>query len=364
MTDDKAPQPPSPLHRRDFLAGTAAVVVGGAAVAVNSTPALASEQATARIVQLEHSGATTGTTTLDDEVVSQLIEKALMRFAGAATGVEALRKYFDPTQKIGIKINTLGSPYSAVNPITAFTLARLLEEMGAPKTNIRIYDQYQTRMRKAGYRLRRPEDGVWVTKHLGRAPERQVYEKNGRRVEFHWDQTATWPDAVINVCIPKDHDLTGVTGALKNMAMGNVEPTSERAANTANPGHYTVVPRFHTNNCDPAIPWLYSQPMIKGKVKLIVADALRVLYHGGPQDKPRFRKRLNQIWVATDPVAVDSTILRLVNGIRQEKGMKPVEEDLFRNKPRLPHYIATAADEYGLGVRDAAHITLDHEVIG
>jgi hypothetical protein len=143
------------------------------------------------------------------------------------------------------------------------------------------------------------------------------------------------------------------------MAMGVVKPTPKRYANKKNPGHYTVVPRFHKNNCDPAIPWLYSQPMIKDKVKLIVCDALRVLYHRGPQDHPRYRQVYNQIMVTTDPVALDTTILDIVNGIRVSKGMKKVEDDpWFRGKARPPNYLKTAVT-MGLGVGDLENIILE-----
>lgn len=353
--------------RRGFLKGATGTVIAAAAL----TPGVAMGQSkgspTARIVQIEHKGATTGKTSLDDAVVVTMIKEALKAYARTDTAVKALRKYFDPKQKIAIKVNTLGSPYSSVNPITAFTLADLLHEMGAPKSNIRIFDQYQTRMRKGRFKLRKPDADYWVTKHIGRDPKQYKYEHkypDGKTLEidFHYDQLIVWADAVLNVCIPKDHDLTGVTGALKNMAMGTMQPTAERAGNKANPGHYTVVPRFHKNNCDPAIGWLYSRPMIKDKVKLIVADALRVLYHGGPQDKPQWRQLYNQIWVAEDPVAVDRTIHTLINGLRKKHGMKPVEEDLFRGEPRLATYLDSAA-KMGLGVGDPAKITLEKKVL-
>jgi hypothetical protein len=99
--------------------------------------------------------------------------------------------------------------------------------------------------------------------------------------------------------------------------------------------------------------------MIKDKVKLIVCDALRVLYHRGPQDHPRYRQVYNQIMVTTDPVALDTTILDIVNGIRVSKGMKKVEDDpWFRGKARPPNYLKTAVT-MGLGVGDLENIILE-----
>ena len=347
--------------RRGFLAGTAALV-GAATVA----PELLAQQQKgtqkSRIVVVEHPGATPDKTKLDDAVVVRMIEEALKTYAGTATATEALRKYFDPKQKVAIKINTLGSPYSAVNQITAFTLAELMHKMGVPVENIRVFDQYHSRMKKAGYRMRRRDGQYWVTNHVGKDPEVQTYQSGKRTVRFHWCQTIVWADAVLNVCIPKDHDLSGVTGSMKNMAFGCMKPNDEHYSNKANPGYYTIVPRFHSNCCDPGIPWVYSQPMIKDKVKLIVADALRVLYHGGPQDKPRWRALNNQIWVAEDPVALDTHVLDVVQGYRKKNGMKPVEEDLFRGKKRLPTHIATA-EKMGLGNHDRSKITIEKKVL-
>lgn len=361
MTDIKS-------TRRGFIAGATATVAGAtvAGTALNPTAFAQDKPAggKSRIVQVEHSGATKSMTKLDEPTVEKLIDEALKAYAKTDTATAALAKYFDPKQKIAIKINTLGSPYSSVNPEVAFHLAKLLVEMGAPPDNVRIFDQYVSRMRTGRYRLRRRSGQVWVTNHLGRHGEPLLYEDGKRKVRFHWDKMIVWADAVLNVPIPKDHDLTGVTGALKNMAMGVVKPTKKYYdRKDGNPGHYTIVPRFHRNNCDPALPWLYSQDMIKGKVKLIVADALRLLYHGGPQDKARYRMRLNQIWVAEDPVAVDSTILTLVNKVRQDKGMKPVEEDLFRGKKRLPTYLKTA-ETMGLGFHDSSRIVIEKSKIG
>ena len=345
--------------RRDFLIGSVATA-GALALA---GPALAATPGKSRIVQVEHAGVTTGPTTIDVQVLQNLIDAALTRYAGTKTAAEALAKFFKKGQKVAIKINSLGSPFASVNPETALHLGQRLHEAGIPKDNIRIFDQYISRMKTGRFRLRRKPGEIWVTNHLGRDPEVQEYRDGTYKVDFHWDKMIVWADAVLNVCIPKDHDLTGVTGAMKNMAMGVVKPTAEREAQKDNPSANTVVPKFHRNNANPAIPWLYSQPMIKGKVKLIVADAVRVLYHGGPQDKARYHERLNQVWVSEDPVAVDQTILTLVNSIRKAKGMKPVEEDLFRDRPRLPKYIATAA-KMGLGTNDPAKIELDHHKLG
>jgi hypothetical protein len=339
--------------RRAFLVGGAASVAG---LAVDRGAIAAVGPQLSRVVRVEDPRATRSTTRIDPEVVARMVEEALRVHGGTATAAAALAAHFKPAEKVAIKVNAFGHPCSMVNPVTALTLARLLVEAGLRKPNIRIYDQYESRMRGAGYRLGKPADGIWVTGPDGADPALQEYRDGNRRVSFHWAQALVWADAVLNVCVPKDHDLTGVTGALKNVAFGSVRPT---AARQKQPNGYTTVPAFHRNNADPAIAWLYAQPMIRDKVRLVVCDATRVLYQGGPKDNERHRARNNQILVSTDPVAMDVMILEIVNRHRKANRLKPIESD----PRRPPRHIATAA-RLGLGVGERSRVTVVDRKLG
>ena len=342
--------------RRGFLAGTAAIL--GATALGRDALAAPPSMGRGRVVLVEHPGATLDKSKVDEAVVGRMVEEALKLFTGAPSGKDALAKLFKPGQKVAIKVNALGNPFAAVSPAVAMALAKHLAEAGIKKPDIRIFDQYVGRMQKAGYKMQKPADGVWVTGHEGSDPTAQTYTDGSSTVKFHWAQSMVWADAVIDLCFPKDHNLTGITGALKNMSLGVVRPTPEAEKQ---PNGYTVVPRFHRNNCDPAIAKLYALPMIKDKVKLIVCDATRLLYHGGPQDNPRYRVQNNQILVSTDPVAMDTTILDLVNGWRAKNGLAKVEDDTQR-QPRPPKFLKTAAD-MGLGEGDRSKIKLEKKVL-
>jgi hypothetical protein len=339
--------------RREFLLGSAAATAA-AAIAIPREGFAAATPG--RVAIVEDPRATRSTTRIEAAVVAAMVEEALRLFTGAGSGAAALAGFFRPTEKVAIKVNAFGYPHSMVNPVTALTLARLLVEAGLKKPNIRIYDQYESRMRGAGYRLAKPADGIWVTGPDGADPELQRYEDGPHKVSFHWARALTWADAVLNVCVPKDHDLTGITGALKNVAFGSVRPT---AARERQPNGYTTVPAFHRNNADPAIAWLYSRPMIRDKVRLVLCDATRVLYQGGPKDNDRHRARNNQILVSTDPVAIDLMILEIVNRHRRAKRLRPIESD----SRRLPRFIATAA-RMGLGVGERSRLSVVEKRIG
>ncbi len=339
--------------RRSFLQSSAAAA---ATLALGRGAGAAVGPELARVALVEDPRATRSTTRIEPAVVAAMVEEALRLFSGKASGAAALAARFRPGEKVAIKVNAFGYPCSMVNPVTAHTLARLLVEAGLRKPNIRIYDQYESRMRGAGFKLGKPEGEIWVTGPDGADPVLQRYQDGPRTVSFHWARALTWADAVINLCVPKDHDLTGITGALKNVAFGSVRPT---AAREKQPNGYTTVPAFHRNNADPAIAWLYAQPMIRDKVRLVVCDATRVLYQGGPKDNERHRARNNQLLVSTDPVAMDVMILEIVNRHRRARRLKPIEAD----PRRPPRFIATAA-RMGLGVGERSRLTLVEKRLG
>ncbi len=317
-----------------------------------------------KLTQVTHPGATTNVTKVNDEVVATMVAEALKKFTGEADAVKAIGRFIKKDDVVGIKINTLGSPYSAVNPGTAFALAELCHKLGIPKGKIYIYDQYGSRMKKARFKPLRegskdPSDDFPVHFHETMGYEAEKTEHGGKNKHNGEARGSQFPKllakltAVINVCCPKDHDLTGVTGALKNVAYGNIER----------------VPIFHCKpECNPVcvhdgicnVAQIYKHEQLGGKVRVIVCDALRVLYQGGPQDNSN-RVANNAILVGTDPVAMDTAILKMVNDYRSEKGLKPVEQD--RGGRRAPRFIASAA-KLGLGEADLAKIKWDKHTMG
>jgi uncharacterized protein (DUF362 family) len=285
------------------------------------------------VVQVVRPGATKGRDTVVPEVATAMLDEALMRFTGRPDPVAALREYIHPEDVVGLKVNALAGPGHAFHPALAWHLAGLLQRLGVPPGRIIIYDQYGDRMRKGGYALRAKEGEVRVLHHGHLGYETREVRLDEARA-LRWARTLGQVTAVLDLCLPKDHDLAGVTGALKNMAFGNVDH----------------VPEFHRVIHD-AIVWVYSQPEIRDKVRLCVCDATRVLYNGGPQDKPRWRVPADSILVSEDPVAMDWAILELVNAERRAHGMPGIEQ---RERPeRRPAFLHRAVGA-GLGASFAS----------
>ena len=149
-----------------------------------------------------------------------------------------------------------------------------------------------------------------------------------------WGKAFLEVDKVINVPVIKDHDNSGVTCALKNMAFGCIN----------NPEAH------HRGHCDPGIANIYNLPQIKDRTVLTICDAAFMQYDGGPLCKPAARVAMNTVFVATDPVALDTLVWDEIDKRRKDKGMKTLDK-----AKRAPKHIATAAG-LGLGTDDHAKI--------
>jgi len=143
--------------------------------------------------------------------------------------------------------------------------------------------------------------------------------------------------AIVNAPILKDHDGAGITCALKNH-FGSIN----------NPN------KLHTDHCDPHIADINCAPVIRSKQRIIVCDALMVCYEGGPAYKPATTVPYGAILVSTDPVALDTVGLGIIEELREANGLEPISTE-----ERAPTYIATAADaDHRLGANRPADIEL------
>ena len=141
---------------------------------------------------------------------------------------------------------------------------------------------------------------------------------------------------VIGLPILKDHEMAGVTFAMKNM--------------------YGVVERpqdLHGNSCNPGVADLNCIPVIRDKVRFTIGDAMSSVYNGGPGLPPRAPVAAQRAdrgrgsrGRGSHRMADDRAQAR--RGGRADAG--------GRGPPAA--YIATAADAtHQLGVNDPARIT-------
>ena len=147
------------------------------------------------------------------------------------------------------------------------------------------------------------------------------------------DHLASWlaeVTAIINVPSVMDDNISGLRCAMTNLSLGVVK----------NPG------RLYVNASDPFVPMVYQLPEIRGKVRLHIANALRILYYGGPKVDQTYVFEQSGLLFGTDVVALDTVALYLIRRARRTM-MMPADVTDELTAP----YLDTACS-MGLGYSD------------
>ena len=159
------------------------------------------------------------------------------------------------------------------------------------------------------------------------------------------DHLPLWLDevtAIINIPSIMDDNIFGLRCSLVNLSY----PLLKSPA------------RLYINRGDPFIADIYRQPQIRAKVRLHIANALRILYYGGPEVQQKYVYEPGSLIFSTDPVALDQVALQL---LRRTRRTMPLPENASENLTAA--YLDTAY-AYGLGYNDLnfiAYYYLKHE---
>jgi hypothetical protein len=133
----------------------------------------------------------------------------------------------------------------------------------------------------------------------------------------------------------KAHWLTGIGTVLKNYIQYSGKPEAYHGENNVRLGE------------------IWNLPYVKGKTKLVLVDALRPLCDKGPQPDPRYLWAYGGLIAGTDPVAVETVCLTIINKKREALRREP-----WPLSP--PPFCVAAADErYGLGTSRMDEIKVD-----
>ena len=321
--------------RRDFLVTAATAVAAGAGthpLLADAAPSAAPKVRALRghIVQV-----TDETMTSKDRpvvaVAEKMLARAMVEITGKRKAADAWASLFSPKELIGIKINCLGKPCMSTTPEVVKAIIAGLKSAGVPESQIIVFDLFGSHMLMSRYKLQPSDKAVRYlhNKMMGYEDEWRTHPSG--KVKF--TQALLKADKIISVPVIKDHALSGVTCALKNMAFGTI----------INPSAH------HRGGCDPGVPNIYNLAPIKEKVALIICDAAFMQYDGGPQCKPGARLATNTLYLTHDPVAMDKIAWELIDARRKDKRLPLLA------KKREPKNVATAAG-LGLGVDDRAKI--------
>jgi uncharacterized protein (DUF362 family) len=276
------------------------------------------------------------------EVAKSLLEKALMEFTGAPSLNDAMQRFVHKDDVVAIKVNgiagqkgtyTMATNYEVILPVVEAVLA-----LGVPANKITVYEQFPDFLAGTRVNVRKWQlpAGVASGTHNNSdhiMPEVKIYQG----IKTKYARFFTNATAVINITMIKDHSIAGYTGTLKNITHGNVN----------NPHLH------HANNASPQIAMLYNHPIVTSRVRLHITDAFKVMYDKGPLDKdPKTRIPHGALYIATDPVAMDTMGSKIVNDERKARNLPSLKD-----AGREPRYIQNAG-ELGLGVHDLNQIRM------
>lgn len=325
--------------RRDFMkeAATGALLLGAQgklslAKAVEPAHAGKSKLVIARDPALHNAAGQ-----MDATRVSALLDRSIAAYTGRQHPVEAWKQIIGHAKTVGLKTNGLGGKNICTHAALVFAVAERLQQAGIKPGNIIVWDRTARDLQTCGLTINTMDSSR--------------VRCFGSDVSGYEDAQETWGvakirlskiltrecDMVIGLPILKDHSLSGITFAMKNMYGVVDKPDS-----------------LHGGNCNPGVADLNCIRAIREKVRFTIGDAMSSVYDGGPLYRPERLWYPNALIVGEDRVAIDHTAWQMIERKRAEVGFKTLEA-----AGRPPRYITTAADAaHNLGTNDPKRINM------
>jgi uncharacterized protein (DUF362 family) len=331
-----------------------------------------------RVVEVVHPGSIVDKR-ISQPAVGQMLDAGMKALTGDATAKAAWEKFVSPADVVAIKVNPSSAPPTITSIALLREVIRSLNAAGVPSANLIVYDRNSNQLEVNGYHTSVPA-GVRVIGLDQRWPaaggNRPGYDPAvfcemdcfGERETRSYLATlvSTEVTKIVNLPVLKEHNASGVTGCLKNLAYGSFN----------NVARTHVDPKTFT---DPVIAVMCSVPPLRAKSVLNIMDGIRAVYHGGPFAwNPEFVWEAKTLLVGTDPVAVDRVELEIVEQKRKDLGVPSLWDrnpanlgsggEMQRTAHKNPFYrepghIRTAS-ELGLGTWDLARIDRRRMQIG
>ena len=338
------------ISRRRFLKGTIGAGVAAGALSKISTESVAqvnqptldgdTQEQLVPVVEVTSDKAWKNDI-LDAQVVSEMMDRAIMKLAGRDSAKEAWKDFVLPDDIIGIKINPLAGKQFSTRRIIVDKIIEGLYGAGVLKNQIVIWDRFEAHLINAGYEINRGNQDVRIfasdSPGVGYDDElfyetkkdSKIRRENGSMKSRYSKIVTRDVNVIINVPVMKHHAMTGVSGCLKNLAFGSVDNTR----------------RFHPSplHCDPAIADVFDHEILKDKVVLNIVDGLLASFDGGPVYDPKGEWKYGGILMSRDPVALDHVLLQSIGEKREKMELSSIT--------RLSNHIRTAW-RTGIGTND------------
>jgi uncharacterized protein (DUF362 family) len=301
-------------------------------------------------------------------VVRYMVNSLVMAATGEPTVSAAWGSLVKPSDVVGIKVCANGAPLFSSHPAVVNAIVAGLTEAGVPPQNIVVWDREENKLKAAGFRAKNagyrlmwsqgnydpkavitsPISGKLIYGDLlfmAKLPDTLHDELRGDPVEkdkkkplnmdnlsdeSHLSNVLTRVvTKVINVPVLSDNVFCGLSGALFNMTIQNLDNWRRLIQDPV--------------NGDPAIPEAYADPRVADKVVFQMMDGLIALYAGAPIGDANYAIHYGTLYASKDPVAIDAIALRKIDEWRTETKMEPAS--------KVAKYLQTAFT-YGLGNAD------------
>ncbi|MEO6870824.1 MAG: DUF362 domain-containing protein [Chthoniobacterales bacterium] len=294
-------------------------------------------------------------------VVRRMVDELVLAVTHQSSLASAWRTLVSPNDKVGIKISAAGGELFTTHRDVVKAIADGLAAAGVPRQNIIVWDRSLGGIKEAGYsgnegyqlRSIAPHDGydpkvtvsapylgnlIWGDlDYVGGKGESPLLsdDTNTSSVSYVAKIVTKEVTKIVNVPVFSNSERNGIAGCLYNMTIPNID----------NYRRFGVPPDYGAT----AIPQIYSDPLIGGKVVLNIMDGLLAEYAGGPLSQPNYAIQYNTILASKDPVALDAVAGRQI--------------DVWRKQHKFPSIIRTGAHvavaaQMGLGNASSSRIEI------
>jgi uncharacterized protein (DUF362 family) len=258
---------------------------------------------------------------VDPQTVHQMIERGMTALTGESNSASAWKRFFSPSDVVGIKVNCSGAPKIMSHPVVVAEIVRNLVTIGVKPDQIYIYERFPDQLESVNYPKYLDQKVNIYAVETSRGSVRNYDPNTYVEVNFFGEEDTRSHivrlvtekfTKIINVPNMKDHGAAGVTGCLKNIAYGN----------------FSNVARSHANektNTKTFIGTLASMEPLKSKTVLNIMDGLKGVWHGGPFVlNPKFTFFPKRMMFGTDMVSMDRMLIPIIEDKRKAENARSV----------------------------------------
>jgi uncharacterized protein (DUF362 family) len=272
------------------------------------------------------------------QAIHAMVDAGMKALTGESASKDAWARFFAPGDIVAIKVNPSGVPGTVTSIPLVREVIQCLGAVGVRSRDVIVYDRNSNQLEVNGYHALVPPgvrvvglDQRWAVngeRRSGYDPgvfcEMDCFGERETR-SYLASVVASEATKIINLPCLKEHNASGVTGCLKNLAYGSFNNVARTHAGTKT---YT----------DPVIAVMCTALPLRSKSVLHIMDGMRAVYHSGPFAwNPDFVWEARTLLFGTDPVAVDRVELEIVEQKRREVGAPSLWD-------RSPQYLGTNAE--------------------